>query len=89
MAVADVPVVLLVWGLAGRVYGTEPGAAQRKGEFEIRVVDAETKQPIAANLFLRNARGRPVRRPSSRSGRTISSFAGSVVLELASRPVYV
>jgi hypothetical protein len=64
------------------VAGTEPVAAQRKGEFEIRVVDAATNEPIAANLFIRDARGRPVKAPQQPFWKDHFAFLGSVVLEL-------
>jgi len=79
-------------GLAATVFGivwtcgaaaVEPTGALRKGQFEIRVVDEKTGQPIAVNLFLRNARGRPVRAPRLPFWKDHFSFQGSVVLELA------
>jgi hypothetical protein len=60
----------------------EPRAAQRGGEFEIRVVDAETQQPIAVNIFIRDARGRPVKAPRQPFWKDHSSFLHSVVLKL-------
>ncbi len=82
-------VVWLVWvilalsgSLVTSVCGAEPGAAQRTGEFEIRVVDAESQQPIAVNLFLHDARGRPVKAPRQPFWKDHFSFLGSVVLKL-------
>lgn len=68
--------------LSARAAGLEPTSLQRRGEFEIRVVDAETGQPIAANLFIRDARGRPVKTPRLPFWKDHFAFPGNVVLEL-------
>ena len=75
-------ILALSGSLVTSMRGAEPGAAQRTGEFEIRVVDAESKQPIAVNLFLRDARGRPVKAPRQPFWKDHFSFLGSVVLKL-------
>ena len=64
--------------LSARAAGLEPTSLQRRGEFEIRVVDAETGQPIAANLFIRDARGRPVKAPRLPFWKDHFAFPGSV-----------
>ena len=56
--------------------------AQRKGEIEIRVTDAETKKPVAVNIFLRDSRGRPVKAPRLPFWKDHFAFQHSVVLEL-------
>ena len=65
-AVAVVTLGLLTLGLltlglltlASAAMAREPA---RTGTFQIRVVDAKTKEPIAVNLYLRNERGKPVK----------------------------
>jgi hypothetical protein len=68
---------------ASNTRAAEPAAALRKGEFEIQVVDAETNQPIAANLFLRNERGKSIPAAKLPFWKDHFAFAGSVVLQLA------
>jgi hypothetical protein len=80
----------VIFALSGSLvtgtHGVEPSAALRTGEFEIRVVDAESKQPVAVNLFLRDARGRPVKAPRQPFWKDHFSFLGTVVLELRPGP---
>ena len=57
-------------------------AAWGQAEFEIRVRDAEPGKPIAVNLFLRNAAGRPVRAPRTPFWKDHFAFQHSVVLKL-------
>ncbi len=64
----------------------EPGAAARKGRFTISVIDAETGLPIAANLFLRDARGKAVKAQGQPFWYDHFAFPGSVQLELAPGP---
>jgi hypothetical protein len=58
------------------------GAARTKGELEIRVVDANTKQPIAARMHLKNSRGRAINPRNLPSWNDHFVFADKVVLEL-------
>ncbi|MHB8863920.1 MAG: CehA/McbA family metallohydrolase, partial [Pirellulaceae bacterium] len=75
--------VCFALALAGcsRVWAAVP-SVPRGGEFEIRVVDAETRQPIAVNIFLRDARGRPVKARPQPFWKDHFSFLDSVVLKL-------
>ena len=59
-----------------------PAAAQRMGEFEIRVSGEEFGRPLAVNLFLRNAAGQPVRAPRLPFWKDHFAFQHSVVLKL-------
>jgi hypothetical protein len=57
--------------------------ANTKGEFEIRVVDDATGEPVAARMHLRNARGRPIQPRNLPAWHDHFVFPGQVVLELS------
>ena len=54
-------------------------AAQPRGEVEIRIIDAGSGQPVAANMFLKNSRGRPVKAPQLPFWKDHFAIDGSVV----------
>jgi hypothetical protein len=57
-------------------------AAASGGEFEVRVVDADTGDPLAVRMHLRDPRGRPVRPPRLPFWHDHFAIPGRVVLEL-------
>jgi len=79
-----VPAVsLVVLALVGVPSWQQHAAAmKRNGEFEIRVVDEHTNQPIAVRMHLRDARGRPVKPPKLPYWNDHFVFQDTVVLDL-------
>src|SRR5687767_9093432 len=58
-------------------------AAPGKGELEIRVIDKETKDPLAARMHLKDQRGKPVKVPRVPFWHDHFTFDGKIVLELS------
>lgn len=53
-------VSILGWGNVAYFARTAVAAQRSDGQLTLEVVDSQTKQPVAARLHLKNARGRPV-----------------------------
>lgn len=80
------PQLVLATALAGMVWfdGAAAPAAKYDGKLTVRVLDEQTRQPLAARMELQNQRGRPVRlRPE---GAVVVddyfAFEGEITLEL-------
>lgn len=70
-----------VWSsLAG--LSASPARAAQKGELEIRAVDAETGEPVAVRMHLRDAKGKPVKPPKTPYWHDHFVFGGKIVLQL-------
>ena len=57
----QIPVCMMILGLLA--LESRALAAPRSGELEITVVDADTNEPMACRMHLKNARGRPRKAP--------------------------
>ena len=68
---------LLSAGGSGECWGDARG-----GQVEIRVTDEDTNQSMAANLFLKNARGKAISAPKLPFWKDHFAFDGAVVLDL-------
>ncbi|HUE74758.1 MAG TPA: hypothetical protein VMP01_28070, partial [Pirellulaceae bacterium] len=75
------------WTIAAAVLLLGPltgiSAAQGKGELEIRVIDKETKEPLAVRMHLKDERGRPVKAPNVPNWHDHFTFDGKIILELS------
>ncbi|MCU0961659.1 MAG: CehA/McbA family metallohydrolase [Pirellulaceae bacterium] len=69
------------WTAAGLLAAT-PAAPPRRGSLEIRVVEAQTNQPLAVNMFLRNARGQVQKPPGQPFWKDHFAFRHQITLEL-------
>lgn len=58
-------------------------AAPGKGELEIRVIDKDSRDPIACRMHLKDQRGRPVKAPKVPNWNDHFIFDGKIILELA------
>lgn len=56
--------------------------AARGGVLRLRVIDADTQEPVAARMHLKDQRGRPVRPPKAPYWRDHFVFDGEIALEL-------
>lgn len=80
--------ILLLVAAAGALLPSPACAARYDGKLTIRVIDQETKRPLAARMELRGSRGRPVK---VRAEGIVSQgdyfvFEGEVTLELRKGP---
>ena len=57
-------------------------AANGKGELEVRVIDKDTGQPIAARMHLKDAKGKPVKVPKVPYWHDHFVFENKIRLEL-------
>src|SRR5688572_4921938 len=62
---------------------TAIAAAQGKGELEIRVIDKETKEPLAVRMHLKDQRGKAVKVPKVPYWHDHFTFDGKIILELS------
>jgi hypothetical protein len=62
--------------------GLSAVATAATGELEVRVVDAESGQPLAARMHLKDAKGKPVKPPKVPFWKDHFVFNGVIVLEL-------
>lgn len=53
------------------------------GELELNVIDADTGEPIAVRMYLKNGRGRTIKPPGVPFWKDHFCFAGQIVLKLA------
>ncbi len=75
-------VCIVMVGLVWALDGPSETSAKTEGEFEIKVVDADSGQPIAATMYLRNSRGRSIPAGRLPFWKNHFSFQSQVVLKL-------
>lgn len=59
-----------------------PARAAPKGQLEVQAVDADTGEPVAVRMHLRDAKGKPVKPPKVPYWNDHFVFGGKIVLEL-------
>lgn len=70
------------WGAALLWLAATQLAWAAGGQLELRTVDSETGEPVAARMHLKDARGKPVKPPRSVAWQDHFVFGGKVVLDL-------
>src|SRR5687768_10012910 len=53
-----------------------------RGEFQIQVIDKETRQPLAARMHLKDPKGKPVKPPKVPYWKDHFVFDGSILFDL-------
>jgi hypothetical protein len=69
--------------LAFLLPATAWSAAAGKGELEVRVIDKDTKEPLAVRMHLKDQRGKPVKVPKVPYWHDHFTFDGKIILELS------